>query len=121
MLSRVGGTCGFVDACGITTAAQEIAYGLDKGMYDKCVVEVKKLPMFKMCSGVLVASCDVYDKLGGMMQPLPEELLHALVCESGGVPENTSDWITRGLVCKPGATLNLGTAMGAGTGGCPCG
>lgn len=43
------------------------------------------------------------------MQPLPEELLYALVCESGGVPENTSGWITRGLVCNPEVTLNLGT------------
>ena len=76
--------------------------------YVKCVVEVKKLPMSKSCSGVLVASGDVYDKLPGMMQLPPERLLYALVCESGGVPEDTPDWITRGLIWSPHITLNLG-------------
>ena len=96
-----------MNACGITTAAQETAYGSDKGVYGKCVVELKKLPAFKLCSGVLVASCDLYDNLGDIMQPLPEGLMYALVLESGGVPVHTPDWIIRSLVTKRAAGVEL--------------
>ena len=109
MLKRVGGMCGFVNACGITTAAQETEYGSCDDVYGKCVVELKKLLVFKMCNGVLVASIELYDKLGDKMQPLPEGLMYALVLESCGVPMRTPDWIIRSLMNKPAITLNLGT------------